>query len=855
MSIISISRDTNNNVSLVRMEVSDNLATVASANYILNNQEAINILNGGVWSWFMTDMILVAASDANAFFQFTNNTFHSLIIYGEQGSGTINPGLTNQLAFYPANGATLSGLPTAPNGVLITSAGGAPSISSTLPSAVQSNITATGTIITGVWNGTPIDVPHGGTGNTTFTAFTLICAGTTATGAFQNVVSVGTLGQVLVSNGPGALPSFQTGVASGIINTGNQNDLPFYSASPSGKTLSPISGAVNSVLVTSGLGVPSLLQTLPTAVQGNITSLGTITSGVWNGTAINETHGGTNQTSYILGDTLYASAANTLSKLAGNTTTAKQYLSQTGTGAASAAPVWATISGADITGAALTEVNDTNVTMTLGGSPTTALLRATSMTLGWTGQLGLTRGGTAASLTASNGGIVYSTASALAILAGTATANQVLLSGSNTTPAWSTATYPVTTTINQLLYSSAANTITGLTSANNGLLVTSSAGVPSILAGPGTTGNVLQSNAAAAPSFSTATFPSTATSTGTILRANGTNWVASTATFADTYAINTLLYASGANAVTGLATSTTAVLTTSAGVPTWAAQLSLALGGTNAALTASNGGIFYSTASAGAILSGTATAGLALLSGSNAAPTWSTSPPITQVKVTRITATGAGTYTPTAGMQYVIVAAQAGGGGGGGGATTTTGQQGSGGGGGGGEYIEALFTAANIGASKAYSVGAKGAGGTAGNNPGGNGTNTTFNTTWIITNGGTGGSSQAATTTLGINITPVAGGSGGSVSTGTLLAQRAGQFGGMVFSIIVSNTISGGGGSAGCGAAGGIPVFGVSVAGSAAAANSGAGGSGASTNSTAGTQQAGGNGGDGFITFVEFISV
>lgn len=89
-------------------------------------------------------------------------------------------------------------------------------------------------------------------------------------------------------------------------------------------------------------------------------------------------------------------------------------------------------------------------------------------------------GGTNASLTASNGGIVYSTSSALAILSGTATANQVLLSGSSTAPAWSTATYPATTTINQLLYSSSANVITGLTTANNGVLVTGATGIPSI---------------------------------------------------------------------------------------------------------------------------------------------------------------------------------------------------------------------------------------------------------------------------------------------------------------------------------------------------------------------------------------
>src|SRR5215472_1758401 len=47
-----------------------------------------------------------------------------------------------------------------------------------------------------------------------------------------------------------------------------------------------------------------------------------------------------------------------------------------------------------VTGSALTKTDDTNVTLTLGGSPSTALLGATSLTLGWTGQLGLSRGGT-----------------------------------------------------------------------------------------------------------------------------------------------------------------------------------------------------------------------------------------------------------------------------------------------------------------------------------------------------------------------------------------------------------------------------------------------------------------------------
>jgi len=212
--------------------------------------------------------------------------------------------------------------------------------------------------------------------------------------------------------------------------------------------------------------------------QTSITTLGTIGTGTWNGSVIAEAYGGTNQSNYTLGDTLYSSASNTLSKLSGNTTSAKQYLSQTGNGVISAAPSWATISGSDITGAALTRVDDTNVTLTLGGTPSTALLQATSITAGWSGQLGLTRGGTNASLTASNGGIFYSTAASGAILAGTATANQVLLSGSATTPSWSTATYPASTTTNQLLYSSSANVIGGLATVNSAGLLTDGSGVP-----------------------------------------------------------------------------------------------------------------------------------------------------------------------------------------------------------------------------------------------------------------------------------------------------------------------------------------------------------------------------------------
>lgn len=63
-----------------------------------------------------------------------------------------------------------------------------------------------------------LPVANGGTNNTTFTAYAVLCAGTTATGAFQNVSGVGTSGQVLTSNGAAALPTWQA-AGGGITNS------------------------------------------------------------------------------------------------------------------------------------------------------------------------------------------------------------------------------------------------------------------------------------------------------------------------------------------------------------------------------------------------------------------------------------------------------------------------------------------------------------------------------------------------------------------------------------------------------------------------------------------------------------
>lgn len=67
--------------------------------------------------------------------------------------------------------------------------------------------TATGNYTPG---GTDVAVTDGGTGISATIAYTPVCGGTTTTAALQSVASIGSAGQVLMSNGAGALPTFQT---------------------------------------------------------------------------------------------------------------------------------------------------------------------------------------------------------------------------------------------------------------------------------------------------------------------------------------------------------------------------------------------------------------------------------------------------------------------------------------------------------------------------------------------------------------------------------------------------------------------------------------------------------------------
>jgi hypothetical protein len=63
---------------------------------------------------------------------------------GAAGSGTINSGTANDLAYYASSGTALSALATANSGILVTSSGGVPSIATAIPNGVTATTQSVG---------------------------------------------------------------------------------------------------------------------------------------------------------------------------------------------------------------------------------------------------------------------------------------------------------------------------------------------------------------------------------------------------------------------------------------------------------------------------------------------------------------------------------------------------------------------------------------------------------------------------------------------------------------------------------------------------------------------------------------
>jgi hypothetical protein len=87
------------------------------------------------------------------------------------------------------------------------------------------------------------------------------------------------------------------------------------------------------------IGVTAPLVITGAGSASPVLSLGTVSA----------TKGGTGQTTFTLGDTLYASGTTTLSKLNGNVTTTRKFREQHGNGTSVTVNAWDTIQAADIT--------------------------------------------------------------------------------------------------------------------------------------------------------------------------------------------------------------------------------------------------------------------------------------------------------------------------------------------------------------------------------------------------------------------------------------------------------------------------------------------------------------------------
>jgi len=219
---------------------------------------------------------------------------------------------------------------------------------------------------------------------TTALPFTLFANQLVYTGTAPINVSGSTIaltGIVPTANGGTNLSSFTTG---DVIYANATNTLT-----------SRAIGASNTVLVS----------------NGSVPDWGTVALGSANAVSgtLGATNGGTGQATYTLGDIIYSNATNSLAKLAGQTTTTQKFLSQTGNGSISAAPVWDTIPAGSITGLGTMSTQNANAVAITGGTLNNVAIGGTTANTGtFTTATATLFAGSGANLTSLNGSNVSS---------------------------------------------------------------------------------------------------------------------------------------------------------------------------------------------------------------------------------------------------------------------------------------------------------------------------------------------------------------------------------------------------------------------------------------------------------------
>jgi hypothetical protein len=140
-------------------------------------------------------------------------------------------------------------------------------------------------------------------------------------GVFNLRNITGQAGNITVQNGNGDSGDALINLAT--VTQANTGILRAITLDTFGRVISnrdaTITGTAARITVTNGnasAGVPTIDIASTYIGQPSITTLGTITTGVWNGNIVTAPFGGTGQSTYVVGDILYASATNALSRLA-----------------------------------------------------------------------------------------------------------------------------------------------------------------------------------------------------------------------------------------------------------------------------------------------------------------------------------------------------------------------------------------------------------------------------------------------------------------------------------------------------------------------------------------------------------
>jgi hypothetical protein len=134
-------------------------------------------------------------------------------------------------------------------------------------------------------------------------------------------------------------PTDSTANGGGITLKGDTDKTIIWDSAHSDWTSSEnVNVASGKVFKVNAVEVLSATTLGSSVVSSSLTSVGTITSGTWNGTTIAVNRGGTGLTGYRSGDLLYASGTSTLSKLSKGTS--GQFLQMN---AAETAPEWTSI--------------------------------------------------------------------------------------------------------------------------------------------------------------------------------------------------------------------------------------------------------------------------------------------------------------------------------------------------------------------------------------------------------------------------------------------------------------------------------------------------------------------------------